>query len=162
MSGRDAFSKSAMLTLYRNVLKLHKKVLPKVPTLSFCWHLCVSVYLCIVCVCVCVRMKTCSTTRGSAAILSLKIPTFHCRVPSRPISSFGTLCRFALTPVFAACMGDMHAFMYVCMCVCLYVCMFVCMNVCLYVCMYVCMHKVWCVCDKYNLCVWCVCVCTYI
>ena len=31
MASRDAFSRSAMLALYRKVLKLHKNVLPKVP-----------------------------------------------------------------------------------------------------------------------------------
>ena len=30
MAGRDAFSRSAMLTLYRSVLKLHRRVLPQV------------------------------------------------------------------------------------------------------------------------------------
>ena len=30
MAGRDAFSRAAMLTLYRSVLKLHRRVLPQV------------------------------------------------------------------------------------------------------------------------------------
>ena len=47
MAGRDAFSRSAMLALYRNVLRLHKRVLPKVELEIMCVCVCV-------CLCVCV------------------------------------------------------------------------------------------------------------